>query len=72
MKLVPLSSQNTVEFTSSLPFSQHSLLSLIYGEGLPFLSSFPAALQGHPDSSMAHPLIGFGCCALVGPPLYLR
>jgi hypothetical protein len=26
MKAVPLSSQNTVEFTSYLPFSQHSLL----------------------------------------------
>ena len=25
MKSVPLGSQNTVEFTASLPFSQHSL-----------------------------------------------
>ena len=25
MKAVPLGSQNTVEFTASLPFSQHSL-----------------------------------------------
>jgi len=21
---------------------------------------------------MAHSLIGFGCCAMIGPPLYLR
>jgi hypothetical protein len=27
MKSVPLGSQNTVEFTASLPFSQHNLLS---------------------------------------------
>jgi len=26
MKSVPLGSQNTVEFTASLPFSQHSTL----------------------------------------------
>jgi hypothetical protein len=28
MKAVPLGSQNTVEFTASLPFSQHSCVKL--------------------------------------------
>jgi hypothetical protein len=31
MKAVPLSSQNTVEFTPSLPFSQHSRVAVVNG-----------------------------------------
>jgi hypothetical protein len=50
MKSVPLSSQNTVELTTSLPFLQHSLLVLLHE----LLLSFETSAGGIRTNSVSH------------------
>ena len=60
MKSVPLSSQNTVKFPASLPFSQHSPFICFY-EGRLEQTSSPMKNKNNGDYVNALPLALNGC-----------